>query len=148
MDEYYTRISGIDYQRIPLIKPFELIKMKGNNSWSLNTSQLPKEAGDLSPIDLIYCTDSFIYGYKSDYQDPEWEQYKTPESWFVIDISNSKLITYTNESDFINTNVTFIEKVKMKSPDFYFNSFKKEYILPWFNDTIKNQLKKDMDKTN
>lgn len=39
IDDFYTRNTSWDYIRIPLVKPFELVNLKGNEGWIINTSQ-------------------------------------------------------------------------------------------------------------
>lgn len=116
-DDFQTRIAGWDYSRIPLVKPFELIRMKGFSEWLLNTSELPNEAGATGPVDLIYWSEFFIYGHQAYYQAPERKEFILPEMWFIVDIANGELREYTNEPDFLNNGIVTIEKEKMISPD-------------------------------
>jgi len=142
IDSYYTRIAGWDYQRMPLIKPFELTKLKGFDTWSINTSELPQMPDDLSPIDSIFCVQSFIFGHKQFYQNPEWEEFITPEMWFVIDVKSQKLITYDRQDLFLEKNAMFFNNRNGLMPcDFYFHMFMESGTLPWFEDSIIIQIK-------
>ncbi|MBS9766952.1 MAG: hypothetical protein KGV44_05370 [Flavobacteriaceae bacterium] len=141
VDSFYIRLAGWDYQRIPLIKPLELIKLKGENDWGINTSALQLktiDGGDFSPIDLIFCTQDTILGHKPFYQDPELKKFKTLEYWFYINVKKKKITKYDNEHTFLKEHPKY--GYKLKHPDYYFSIFEKKIILPWFNDSIKTQI--------
>ncbi len=126
-DPFYERFYGWDYTRLPLVKPFELARMKGFDDWILNTSLLPNVVGGLDVVDSIYCTDKFIYGHQAS----DLEGGRVEEHWFIIDLKEKKLMLYDSKEDFVNSKITPIEWGKMKSPNTFFEGVENNIKLPW-----------------
>ena len=141
IDDYYTRGTGWDYQRIPLVKPFELVKMKKNDSWSLNTHELPNYASDISPIKLINISEKYIFGYKKQYQSSNLPQFKTPEKWFILDVGRNKLLVYDSEKRFKATLSKKGIEFVLFDPFEIQRTFKEERILPWFPREVQDSLR-------
>lgn len=79
VDRFYVSKGSYDAIRIPLIKPYELIKLNGSNEWSLNLVQIP---GSVSNIEGISVKGDFIFLYSGEsYCNNE----KVKESWVIID---------------------------------------------------------------
>ncbi len=154
VESFYFYAGGFDYSRIPLIKPFELRKLKGEEEWHINASSVPCEKvknnsynsyGDFGPIDSIYCKDSIIYGHKAFYQDKAFGEYDTPEWWFVVNMVDSNIYLYENRVDFIKS-LKSQEDIPFMLPDSLHEIFDRDYILPWFSDSIKAELQKHAEK--
>jgi hypothetical protein len=135
-DSFYKRISGWDYTRIPLKKPFELLKMKGETEWSLNTdtqwifktSDKSFITGAIYPVTLIYCDCDGIFGHADSHQSP-MSKVLIPEFWFFLDLHQDTVFSFEKESEF---DKKFIDKKKlMKSPETIFNEFKNKESLIW-----------------
>lgn len=149
---FYFDVGGFDYSRIPLIKPFELIKV--DKEWNINTSLLPYEKfknvsiyrsyGDFGPIDSIYCKDSIIYGHKGFF---EYKAFGVdiPEWWFLIDMADSNIYSYENRADFIKSLQNQAD-IRFMTPDSLHKIFYEDYILPWFDDSLKAELQKHAEK--
>lgn len=102
VDDFYTRDKGLDYIRIPLVKPFELIKIKGENSWCINTFIWKYKGGDIGNVDSIQWNDSIVVGHAQEYLDIDNEHFNTPELWFIIDLNAKTINSYTDVQEVRN----------------------------------------------
>lgn len=138
VDDFYTRDKGVDYIRIPLVKPFELIKLKGENSWCINSFIWRYKGGDIAKVDSIQCNDSIVVGYAQEYIDLENEHFNTPELWFVIDLKAKTINSYTN----IKNVPCLMKKLSLIKVDSVYSHYINCGILPWFPDSISSPIKK------
>lgn len=140
IDNYYTDMSGFDYLRMPLFKPFELMKIptSGPPDWTLHLSDYSSDVcyknfslSSFSPVDSIFCIDSCIYAHQYYFNEGI---YNSPELWIFIDGINDTLIVYDKRNDFIKNH----QNAKNMQPvSYYFSIYEEKVILPWFNDSIK-----------
>src|SRR5256885_4935313 len=72
------KYSSWDALRIPLIKPYEMLKLNGSNEWSMNLVEIPasvsniKEINVLQNIIIIYSGETYC------------NNTKVQEAWFII----------------------------------------------------------------
>ncbi|MGL6126641.1 hypothetical protein [Chryseobacterium artocarpi] len=66
IDKFYWADSGWDYTMVPLIKPFQLIKLQGDNLWQVSTGFNKFDEISISPIDNVNIVSSYIYGHKAE----------------------------------------------------------------------------------
>jgi hypothetical protein len=130
-DDFYNSYSGSDYNRLPLIKPFEALKLKGEKYWRLNTSNNLNPIGTTSPVDSINVVGNYIFGHCLKYQDEDLKGYKTPEQWFIIDIEKNKMTFYKKDSQLYNYLKTKSIQDKLLFVDDLTKGFKENYYLPW-----------------
>lgn len=140
IDRFYWEASGYDYVVLPLLKPYKLMKLQGDEEWILNTSVIPDEISDLAPTLYLGIKDTYIYGFKphvSSEKDPEFDM---PEKWFIIDTKNHKIAFFKTKEEFKNE----LQKLQLTQifldPDKIYESYKDDPVLPWFPEKIKNQL--------
>lgn len=145
IDKFYWADSGWDYTMVPLIKPFQLIKLQGDNLWQVSTGFNKFDEISISPIDNVNIVSSYIYGHKAEeIRDFDERKIKVPSFWFIINTkkgaNESSLSKFESEQEF---------KVKLKelnlpetffNPDEVFEQYKNDPVLPWFPDDIKRQL--------
>ena len=137
IDDFYTRNAGWDYKRIPLVEPFELTNLKGNNYWSINSFKWEYPQGDIMPVDSIQCSNSIIVGHAAEYIDPENDKFNTPELWFMIDFKTKQIQSFINRNEIMN-----IEEFDALMPvDSVYSLFLRERVLPWFPDSISLGIK-------
>ena len=130
-DDFYNRYSGLDYIRLPLIKPLEAIKKKKKKHWSLNTSNNLNPIGATDPVDSINVVGKYIFGHCLKYQDADLKGFKTPEQWFIIDTGKNKMTFYKKNSQMYNFLKTKSIKDKLILVDVLTKGFKDDYYLPW-----------------
>lgn len=137
IDDFYTRSTSWDYIRIPLVKPFELVNLKGNEGWIINTSLWEYHKGDISAVDSIQCNDTMIAGHAKEYIDFENEKFNTPELWFVINFKTKKIHSFLNYNDFQEIK----EANNLMPVDSIYSYFIKEKTLSWFPDSISSLIR-------
>ena len=99
IDNFYWADSGWDYNMIPLIKPYKIIKQQGQQEWMLNTSASKNEISDLVPLESISITDKYIYGVQG--ENLNFEETATNSSvYFLINTKEMRIQYFDKESDF------------------------------------------------
>lgn len=78
-DKFYSnKSSSWDASRIPLIKPYEMLKLNGSNEWTMNLVDIPgsvsniKEVNVLQNIIVIHAGETYC------------NNAKVQEAWFII----------------------------------------------------------------
>ncbi|MBD3907191.1 hypothetical protein NAL32_18850 [Chryseobacterium sp. Ch-15] len=146
IDKFYWADSGWDYTMIPLIKPFQLIKLQGNDMWQISTGFNKFDEISISPIDNFNLTSSYIYGHKiEEIRNFDNRKVIVPAFWFIIDLKKgTKEISL---SKFNSEQELNIELKKLNLPEIFLNpdevyeQYKQDPVLPWFPEDIKKQLK-------
>ena len=78
-DKFYTnKSSSWDASRIPLIKPYEMIKLNGINEWDMNLVEVPGSVSNIKEINVIQNTIAIHAG------ETYCNNTKVQEAWFVI----------------------------------------------------------------
>jgi len=139
VEDFYTRNHGFDYIRIPLVKPFELTKLKGENSWCINSFLWKYKGGDIGNVDSIQCNDSIVVGHAQEYIDIENEHFNTPELWFIIDLNAKNISSYSNATEVRN----LIGDISLINVDSVHSQYISRGILPWFPDSISSIIAKE-----
>lgn len=146
IDKFYWSTEGWDYMVVPLIKPFQLLKLQGSNKWEISTGFNKSHEVGVSDITNFNVSKHYIYGYKAPEIHESDSNFNIPEYWFIIDtekgltIEDSALTKFNNKSDFkvaikkLNLSEEFI------NPDEIFEQYKNDPVLPWFPEDIKRQL--------
>lgn len=161
VDPFYWDTGDRDIDRIPLIKPYTLVRPKGNdNVWKL---ALPDELYSnwkdeyvdyrtrtfydnntrTSPISYIYVKNIYIYGFKDVLESKELN---IPSFYFIIDTEKNQIKTYDTDrqevflTDLKSLDITLDIEENWAVPDTLFDDFRFDPILPWFPQEIKNQL--------
>mgnify|MGYP007084080046 CR=1 FL=1 len=140
VDPFYwdTGDRDRDIDRIPLIKPYALVRPKGND-WML---ALPDELYS-NWKDEYVDYNIYIYGFKDVL---ESEELNIPSFYFIIDTEKNQIKTYDTDrwEDFLtelkSLDITLNTAEDWVDPDILFDDFRFDPILPWFPQEIKNQL--------
>jgi hypothetical protein len=78
-DNFYTKSNvSWDASRLPLIKPYEAIKLNGTDKWSINLQDIPGSISNVKEINIIKNT--IIIHAGETYCNNE----KVQEAWFII----------------------------------------------------------------
>ena len=98
-DDFYIKERGLDMIRLPLIKPYEVLRLNGSNEWIMNL-----EAGTLqfsvSNVKEVNVIDSIIVVHSSDITYLRGE--KVGNAWFIIKPSQQSEQGFTVESEFLS----------------------------------------------
>lgn len=79
-DDFYTRGGGLDYVRIPFIKPYEALLLNGNLEWEMNL-KYEMAASSVSNIKKVNIVQNLILLYSNN---TYLNGNKVKEAWFVI----------------------------------------------------------------
>ncbi len=139
IDNFYWADSGWDYNMIPLIKPYKIIKQQGQQEWLLNSSASKNEISDLAPLESIFITDIYIYGVQG--ENLNFEETATNSSvYFLINTKEMRIQYFDKESDFKSELKKLNLPEEFLTPDEVYEQYKNDPVLPWFPENIKKQL--------
>ncbi|WP_262148466.1 hypothetical protein [Chryseobacterium foetidum] len=145
IDKFYWADSGWDYTMIPLIKPFQLIKLQGNDMWQISTGFNKFNEISISPIENFNLSSSYIYGHKIvEIRNFENREVIVPPFWFIIDVKKGtkevSLSKFNSEKE-LNIELKNLNlPEEFLNPDEVYEQYKQNPILPWFPENIKKQL--------
>ena len=145
-DNFYWADSGWDYVLIPLVKPYQLIKLQGKEEWELSTGF--NKFGEIGIYNIkdFNIKNNYIYGYKATDINESDPNYNVPEYWYLINlkksvkVEDSALITFRKESDFKKELKKLNLPEEFLTPDEVYEQYKNDPVLPWFPEDIKRQL--------
>ncbi len=121
-DNFYVSKGSYDAVRIPLIKPYELIKLNGSNEWNLNLVEIP---GSVSNVNEVSIKGNFIFLRSGEsYCNNE----KVKKSWVIIDTKNKSEQCFNRQEDFENVNK---EDTNFKVPDIVYKEFNDKGEIIW-----------------
>lgn len=128
-DSFYDRSGGWDYARIPLRKPYELMKLKNNSVWSMNLHAMTLQSS-ISNITGVNVIDDVIIIHSS--KNTFLRGSEVPEAWFVIIPGRGVEMGFDKEEGF-NTYMSSmnVKEVKLHDPDVVYESFKKKWPINW-----------------
>jgi len=79
-NDFYTRDGGYDYTRIPFIKPYEALMLKGSERWQMNLYNSALNSSIIN-IKKINVEKNAIFLYS---EDTNLDGVKVPRAWFII----------------------------------------------------------------
>jgi len=152
-DKFYANAGEFVESRLPLIKPFYMsyttrcwyvVEDGGYNGYQGNIGTIG-DVQRLKAFDNLFLFRS--YGeWGNLFTNGEWHM----ECWFIVDIENKIRDGYTDYKMFSDTlysryQIT-TDTLFWRTPESYYEEFKKEHFMPWFPDSICNnriRIKKD-----
>jgi len=140
IDRFYWEDSGYDYEVLPVLKPFKLINLQGNSEWILNSSEMPDEINDISPVASINLYNNKIYGFQDNQYQLNSNEVRIPARWFIIDTQAKKISYFEKETEFKAALKRHNLPEKFLNPDEVYEEFKQDPVLEWFPQNIKKQL--------
>ena len=121
-DPFYTSKGSYDAVRIPLIKPYVLLKLNGDSSWRMNLVETP---GSISDVRGVLVRDNFIFLQAGEsYCNDE----KAKESWAIIQVLDKSEKCFLNQELFeaqSKGHITF------KNPDLVYKEFNEKGTYSW-----------------
>lgn len=126
-DKFYTTsTSSWDAVRLPLIKPYELIKLNGTEEWMMNFQQIVGSASNVKEINVIdsaivlHCGKTYC----------KYEEVR--EAWYLIIPDKQKEECFSTEDDLLK----YLALIKKSKPELYsvdsvYNQFDKTKRVDW-----------------
>ncbi|MDR2237202.1 MAG: hypothetical protein LBE92_13860 [Chryseobacterium sp.] len=153
IDKFYWETLSEDHNVVPLIKPYQLMQVTGSKEWYLPTQS--KDSFNFkngSTVDLYSLTTvtecnifpPYIFGIDEEIisNDPDTDipfPIK-PRLYFIINSESNKLEVYEDREQYKDQ----LKKLRLpnsySTPDYLFEQFKDNPILPWFPEDVKQQL--------
>lgn len=127
-EPFYERDAGWDYMRIPLIKPYEAIKLKGSNSWNikLHALKLQMSISNVKKVDVVknvivaYADSTLLKGEE------------VPEAWFVIIPDQQIEKGFSKKEDLIDYLSTYnIDEISLHDIDKISDLFVEKWPIKW-----------------
>lgn len=155
IDKFYWETLSDDTNLVPLIKPYQLMRVTGSEDWYLPT--LSKDRFNFkngSFVDLfslstvIECNikPPYIFGIDEEITSIHPDTNKPfaikPRLYFIINSESNKLDVYEDVELYKNQLNQLNLPDSYSTPDYLFEQFKKDPVLPWFPENIKKQLEK------
>ncbi len=133
-DSFYENISGYDWIRIPLVKPYELRIANPQDSTSMWDIAFVKLLGTYN-VKKVDVKDSIIYILSGDIGNGGStfvNLTNAPTGWFIIDTKINTEVGFFNENDFNDYIINHrYPKPAWMCIDSLSNSIVKENKLPW-----------------
>ena len=150
-DRFYAFKGGWGEMNIPLIKPFHLFCYDGKN-WMVDADggyNGYKEDGggcSIGGVQRFKGSDSlFLFRSHSVFWGVTINGKMLSEGWFIISITNKTINGYTDYEVFRDTLFSkyqlTVDTLSWRTPRSYYNEFKREGTMPWFPDSIRQEMK-------
>ena len=125
-DAFYTSKGSYDAFRIPIIKPYELIKLKGTKEWMMNFSLTPSSASNIRGVALV---DSIILIKSGE----TYCNYKlVNEAWFIVNLRKKTEKGFEFQEEFQGLiNELRLPQVKFLAPDDLYRAFENGNTINW-----------------
>jgi hypothetical protein len=134
MDIFYERSGGWDYARIPLKKPYELMKLKNGNTWDINLHAMTLQSS-ISNVMGVNVIDGIIVIHST--KKTILRGSEVSEAWFVIIPEKEIEKGFDNQNDFTAyASSVGIKEIKFYSPDIVYQSFMKKWPIDWEKDFL------------
>ena len=126
-DNFYTKTnSSWDAIRLPLIKPYELIKLNGSNEWNMNLQETPGSISDIKGINVI--GNIIVIHSGETYCNNE----KVGEAWFAVVPEKHVEKGFNKKEDFDNyIFILKISDIKFRNVDKVYDSFMVNKKIDW-----------------
>jgi hypothetical protein len=136
-DSFYLGAGEFDSDRIPLIKPYELIRMRPAHEYGwilrfdLSYANNPIQIDNVKDVRLIAVENEIVMVY-SPFLDIHEERTGVDESWFMFNPEDETQEGFELESDFLDFVKSYdIHNPEWLSPDDAFKIFTRTECLPW-----------------
>ena len=121
-DAFYTSKGSYDAVRIPLIKPYELMKLNGDSTWVMNLIETP---GSVSHIRGVSVRGNFIF-LKAGESYCNNESVKA--SWTIIDVLQRTEKCFKDQESFAEASKV---QITFRDPNVVYKEFNDKGRLYW-----------------
>ena len=146
-DRFYGFKGGWGEMNIPIIKPFHLFCYDGKD-WMLvedDYAGYKKGGCSIGGVRRFKGSDSLFLFRSYGGTGVIIKSKRQPEGWFIISITNKTVNGYTEYEVFRDTLFSkyqlTVDTLSWRTPRSYYNEFKKEGTMPWFPDSIRQEMK-------
>jgi hypothetical protein len=130
-DSFYIEVSGFDWSRFPLIKPYEILTLDRGDEWTLGFRS--KEVWfntSVANVRKVDVKEALIFAYGSD--STFLNNHKVYEAWFVINQKTKKEKGFATETEFL----TYLKRKGIDKPQWHevnvaYRQFLNTYCLDW-----------------
>jgi hypothetical protein len=129
-DPFYIDEKGFDFNRFPLIKPYEVITLNHGTEWNLGLKDDIGFSHRVSNVKKLDVKSNLILAYGSD--STYLNNRKVYEVWYVINSSKQEEKGFLKEEEFLE----YIKKHGIENPEWrdvnaVFKQFVDTYCLEW-----------------
>jgi hypothetical protein len=129
-DPFYVDEKGFDFNRFPLIKPYEVITLNHGAEWNLGLNDEIGFSHRVSNVRKVDVKQGLIIAYGND--STYLNNRKVYEAWFVINSTTKEEKGFTTETEFLTyLKKQGIEKPEWKEVNAVFKQFLDTYCLEW-----------------
>lgn len=128
-DDFYIKERGLDNIRLPLIKPYEVLRLNGAKEWIMNleANTLQFSISNVKELNVI---DSVIIVHSVGITYLRGEN--VPDAWFIIKPSVQVEQGFADKKEFLLQLKKYgISEPKFYDIDFLYNDFVKNSKLKW-----------------
>lgn len=130
-DVFYTDKGGFDRPRIPLIKPYELVKVS-SSEWRMELLSTDLLALSVHNIKGVSIDSSRIFLYSEGGTEVRNNQYN--KAWFIVDATTGKEKAILGYQDFYSEVTSLgLSQILLHSPDSVYRAFNSSGIIEWDN---------------
>ena len=153
IDKFYWQTVSDDHNIVPLIKPYQLMKITGSNEWYLPTKSNDSfnfKNGSIVKLNsfstVVNCNifPPYVFGIDEEVTTISPETNKSiiikPRLYFIINTDNNNLDTFEDYKFFKERLNQLNLPNEYSTPDYLFEQFRDNPVLPWFPEEIKKQL--------
>lgn len=129
-DTFYSDLGGLDRPRIPLIKPYELLKVSATE-WRLELQNPDLLVLSIHNVKGVYIYDSLIAIYSKG--EVEFQNKLHEKAWFLIEPRRGLEKAFENELTFNDaySKLKNGQKIHFYSPDSLYKSFEEQRKIVW-----------------
>lgn len=128
-DSFYTNTGGFDRPRIPLMKPYELLKV-AENKWRLELQTPDLLTLSIHNVKGINVISDTIVVYSEGGTAFMNKQHN--KAWFIIEVKENKERVFKNDTEFKNAiQHKFNSDTLFKEPNKLYDAFIKDKVLKW-----------------
>lgn len=129
VDPFYTDMGDWDDSRIPLLKPYELIRLNGQKKWTMNIRGIPGEVDHVREVAVV---DSVILIHSGPTQLMDLGETEVKEAWFIVRPKDSLEKGFGRREEFERYLTGFgLSGYRFVEPDGVYAEFGKEGKIDW-----------------
>ncbi len=132
-DSYYTETGGMDFVRFPLSKPFVVMSLDNQETWTVGEGFYSDNSIIADHVTEINFSDNIVFCHSVGETSIDYESLN--EAWYIITTKNDTIRKgFSNKKDFIEYAKTLnvdANKLDWKSPNQLFKQFYETGCLPW-----------------
>ncbi|WP_046246091.1 hypothetical protein [Hymenobacter terrenus] len=133
-EAFYTESSIGDGVRLPLLKPYEILRLTGETHWLMNCFN---GLGSIDQVNKVAVVDSVMVLYAAGKIADKLRESYISEAWYVIIPAKKVELQFDHRKDFVaylRTLHVDPARVRLYPIDSVFASFERKYPIDWVHD--------------